>query len=249
MRTIVYKALNTSKIGSAVITLLILTSVIGLFLETEYTNSTMLRQLGFVIAILFGIEYALRIWVAPSAPDAPKNARLKYITSFSGIIDFLAFVPALFLLTHNSSMLLRLVRLLRLVQVMKIPHLATGIKHLGRAMNESWDELLVTFFLALMLICLGATGMYFVEGEIQPEAFGSIPRAMWWAVATLTTVGYGDIYPVTPLGKVFASFIALIGIAAVALPAGIFAAAFHNAVSENVFDENPKPKKTRKTKA
>ena len=213
MQGAVYRALNTSKIGSAVITLLILVSVIGLFLETEYTDSVVLRQIGFVIAVLFGIEYALRIWTAPAAPGAPKRARIRYITSFSGIIDLLAFIPALFLLSNNSSMLLRLLRLLRLAQIMKIPHLATGITHLGRAMKDSWDELLVTFFLAVMFICLGATGMYLVEGDVQPEAFGSIPRAMWWAMATLTTVGYGDVYPITPMGKVFASFIALVGIA------------------------------------
>lgn len=231
----VYNFLNTSKIGSALITVLILVSIIGLFLETEYTESLTLRQVGFGIAIVFGIEYALRIWTANAPPRAPKNARLKYITSFSGIVDLLAFIPALFLLSSNSSLLLRLLRLIRLAQIMKIPHLASGISHLGVALKDSWDELLVTFLLAVMFICCGATGMYLVEGSIQPEAFGSIPRAMWWAMATLTTVGYGDVYPITVAGKMFASFIALVGIAAVALPAGIFAAAFHNALSQNVF--------------
>jgi voltage-gated potassium channel len=236
MKQAVYTFLNTSKLGGRLITLLIVASVLGLFLETEYTDSVLLRRIGFGFALVFGAEYVLRIWTAPLNPDIPKNARLKYITSFSGIIDLMAFFPGLFLLTNNSSFLLRLLRLTRLVQVMKVPHLERGIRHLGKAMRESYDELLVTFFLAILFICIGATGMYFVEGKVQPEQFGSIPRAMWWAVATLTTVGYGDAYPITPIGKMFASFIALVGIAAVALPAGIFAAAFHNTLSKNVFE-------------
>ncbi len=97
---------------------------------------------------------------------------------------------------------------------------------MGVAFKHSWNELLVSFIISLIMIVFAAVIMYFIEGNAQPETFGSVPRALWWSMATLTTVGYGDAVPITALGKVVASFIALVGISAIAIPAGIFAAAF-----------------------
>ena len=108
---------------------------------------------------------------------------------------------------------------------------------LNLALSKAKGDLAVSCAVSIFLIFIGAVGMYYVEGQVQPEAFGSIPRALWWSVATLTTVGYGDVYPVTAWGKALAGFIAFVGITAVAMPAGILAAAFSSA--DIVSEEDP----------
>jgi len=216
--------LNHSVVGGALLTSLILISVIAFFLETEYENSIGLQRLGYIIAVIFGIEYFFRIWTADIS--FPGKGYKKYIFSFGGIIDLLAFLPALLSPAANGSFVLRLIRILRLVQILKIKPITRGIQRTINALKTSWNELLASLMISLILIVFGAVLMYFAEGKVQPEAFGSVPRALWWSMATLTTVGYGDVYPVTALGRIIASIIAIIGISSVAVPAGIFAAAF-----------------------
>jgi len=217
----VHKFLTDSKIGGFCLTLLILASVAIFALETEYTSSLFLRAISVSIAVVFMFEYALRIWIADK-----DNGRWAYISSPYGIIDLLAFLPALLFPFLSGSVVLRLLRLARLAQLLKIPALKRSVKRIMFALKETWQELIITLCIALGLIFIGAVLMYFAEAHVQPENFGSIPRALWWSIATLTTVGYGDVYPVTALGKVIAAILAIIGIAAVAMPAGIFAAAF-----------------------
>jgi len=209
-------------LGGWCLFLLIAASIAVFTLETEYEGTLILVQIGQFIAAIFAIEYVLRIW---SATERPRG-RLGYILSFNGIIDLLAFAPALLIPAASGSVILRILRLLRLFQLLKIRALRNAMHHVSSALKESRDDLIISFVLSGTLIFLGAVFMYFAEGNIQPEIFGSVPRALWWSVATLTTVGYGDVYPITPLGKLIASCMALIGIAAVAMPAGILAAAF-----------------------
>ena len=154
------------------------------------------------------------------------KARKKYITSFHGMIDLIAFLPALLIPAASGSVVLRLARLSRLSQLMKFKPLTEGFKRTSQAIRDSKNELITSIFICGLLIFLGAVMMYIVEGKTQPDAFGSIPRALWWSLATLTTVGYGDVYPITAFGKFIASIMAIVGIGAVALPAGILAAAF-----------------------
>ena len=225
MKQSVYRFLNLSVAGSIVIAALIFISIGSFFLETEFQHSDILKAIGLVTAGAFGIEYALRIWSANAAGST--TTRRRYIFSFGGIIDLLAFLPALLIPAADGSVILRLLRMLRLIQIMKIKPLAIGIKRTIEALHKSWNELVASLLISFLLIILGAVMIYFVEGPAQPEAFGSIPRALWWSLMTLTTVGYGDVYPITVGGKLIAAFIAVIGICAVALPAGIFAAAFH----------------------
>lgn len=227
MKRRIYHVLNESAWGSIVLTVLILASVAAFALETEYKDALMLQRLGTGFAAIFGIEYVLRVWTADvPKPGAGLRARLDYIMSVGGVIDLLAFLPAILFPAANGTLVLRLLRLLRLARLFKIASLRRAIAHVTRALRESADELAISVVVSLGLIFFGATAMFLVEGDAQPEIFGSIPRAMWWSMATLTTVGYGDVYPITVGGKMVASFIAIVGIAAVAMPAGILAAAF-----------------------
>lgn len=218
--------MNRSPFGSAILICLILTSIVAFTLETEFRTNNFFKTIGLIVAVTFGLEYVLRIW---SSSVRPKG-RLGYIFSFYGLIDLIAFLPALLLPVASGTVLFRTLRLLRLAQILKIQSVRKAIRHFTIALSKAKNDLIVSFTFSAFLIFVGAVGMFYLEGKIQPEAFGSIPRSLWWSVATLTTVGYGDVYPITVLGKMLASFIALVGIAAVAMPAGILAAAFSNTV-------------------
>jgi voltage-gated potassium channel len=133
------------------------------------------------------------------------------------------------LITADAA-ILRFVRLFRVFAVMKFGRFSLAVKSVWQAIADRGDDLIVTAALAFIFVLGGATALYIVEGHIQPEQFGSIPRALWWAVITLTTVGYGDAYPITALGKAIGATLALSGIAFVAMPTGIIAAAFSEAM-------------------
>lgn len=226
MKNRVYKFLNDSFLGSVILTGLIFTSVLVFSIETEFQDLEVLNHLNLAIALIFMIEYFARIWVADFGSKEKLKSRLSYIFSFYGIIDLVAFLPVLLFTAYGGSTVLRLLRVVRLVQIMKIRAFTKAIKKVSSALSSSKNELFISLSVSLALVFIGAVLMYFVEGSTQPEAFGSVPRALWWSIATLTTVGYGDVYPVTTLGKLIAAFVAFVGIAAVAMPAGILAAAF-----------------------
>lgn len=224
MKAAVHNFLNKSRAGSVLVVFLVLASLLIFTMETEYKASQILRWLGLAIAGTFAVEYLFRVWVA----DLTSKGRLGYIRSFEGIIDLLAFVPALLIAGGSASVVLRSLRLFRLLQILKIGAVSRGINRIQRALASCKSELGISLLLSIGLIFFGAVLIYFIEGPKQPEIFGSIPRALWWSMSTLTTVGYGDVYPITAMGKLVAAFIAVIGIGAVALPAGIIASAFMN---------------------
>ena len=128
---------------------------------------------------------------------------------------------------------LAVLKAFRLFRLFKLARYVPAFDLLGEALKRAGSQLLTSLLLALALVYISAILLYLLEGPIQPEAFGSIPRAIWWAIATLTTVGYGDVYPITPIGRVAASAIALAGIGVVALPAGVFASAFSEVIRED----------------
>jgi len=169
------------------------------------------------IALVFFLsEYALRVYAS--------EPRRNYVLSFWGIIDFLAVFPSL-ILTGSNSTALRALRLLRLLRILKLGRYSKALQRLASAFMKIKYDFLVFFYISAIVFFIAATGIYVFENEAQPEAFPSIPASLWWAVATLTTVGYGDTYPITAGGKIFTFIILMIGLGLVAIPAGLVAAA------------------------
>jgi voltage-gated potassium channel len=214
----------------------ILLAVAAGALSTEPTLSPNWHRTLLVAELVFGaiflLEYIARIYAAAEEPGEGSAwvKRWRFIRSPIGLIDLLVVVSTLMPLMTADAAMLRTVRLLRVLAVMKFGRFSRAIKEVWGAVSDRGDDLIVTVVLAGVLLLFGATALYMTEGDLQPEEFGSIPRALWWSVITLTTVGYGDAAPITPLGKVFASIVALSGIALVAMPTGIIAAAFSEAM-------------------
>ena len=179
-----------------------------------------LRVLEVFCVVVFTAEYIARIIVA--------DRKVAFIFSFFGIIDFLAIAP--FYLYFNIHLVsLRALRLLRLLRVFKLVRYSDSVKRFHRAFLIAKEELLLFLFVTLVIIYLASVGIYQFEHPAQPKAFSSVFASLWWAVATLTTVGYGDIYPITVGGKIFTFVILLMGLGVVSIPAGMVATALSKA--------------------
>lgn len=182
----------------------------------------------FTIAV-FTAEYIVRAWSAVEASpgQAPWRTRLRYLCSASAIIDLLAILP-FYLVTAGvlGGGDMRYLRAVRLLRVLKLTRYSAAFDVLIKAFTENARAFVAALSVLLIVMLLAATGMYFFEREAQPEEFASIPAAMWWAFATLTTVGYGDVTPVTTGGKMFGAMITVVGVGMVALPTGILASAY-----------------------
>jgi voltage-gated potassium channel len=217
-----------------IICVLIIGAVLLAVLETEQSVAETYHQL-FRTAewLLFGvflIEYCLRVYVAPMNPRfSGKYGRLKYMFSVWSIIDLIALLPLLLTVFDGTAFYLRLARLLRILRVSKLGRFTKAWTLLWQAIAKRRYELMLSGMVALMLLLVSSTFLYVLEAAEQPEAFGSIPRALWWSVATLTTVGYGDVTPISAAGRFFAGITAFAGIGLVAMPTGILAAAFSDA--------------------
>lgn len=189
-------------------------------------------EMGF--GIIFLIEYLARLWSVADAPgrESATIKRLRFVFSPLAIIDLIVVLTSLAPLVIGDAAMLRLVRLVRILALTKFTRFSHAIEEISGAVWSRRYELVVTISLGWVLLLVGAVAMYWAEGTVQPEQFGSIPRSLWWAVVTLTTVGYGDAIPITPLGKITAAIVALGGVALVAMPAGIMAAAFSDAMQK-----------------
>ncbi|MCC5875525.1 MAG: ion transporter [Candidatus Sumerlaeia bacterium] len=183
---------------------------------------------------LFTFEYAARVWsctVSPKYKGAIRG-RLKYMRTPYALIDLLAILPGILMLAsvigvgELDGRPLRILRLLRVARLLKLSRYSESLQLMTHVLRSRRHELLVTMSHTILLLLLASCLIYFAERGEQPEEFSSIPASMWWAIATLTTVGYGDIYPVTTLGKTFGGFVAILGIGLFALPAGILASGF-----------------------
>ena len=229
-----------SRIFDWMITLLILTSVIALFAVTfDLPDSVrkLLLKIETVVSIVFTIEYGMRLYTADMLFPycSPTKARLKYVVSAMALVDLLAILPYWLPMFLPSSMLgLRSLRLLRLLRILKLNRYFTAVKTIGEVLSDKRRELLGSMFFVAILMVVSSLLMHSAEHGAQPEVFKNAFSGLWWAVATLTTVGYGDVYPVTVMGRVLGIFIALSGIAAVAIPTGILTAGLTERLGRDV---------------
>jgi len=187
--------------------------------------------------IVFTVEYALRIWSAVEIPMLSRlprwQARLRYAMRPMMIIDLLAFLP--WYLHWLYPLDLRLLRVFRLFRLLMLVRYSPALQTLGRVVTDEYRALLGALLVILILLLFASSGMYLIERHMQPDKFGSIPQAAWWALATLTTVGYGDVVPVTPLGKMLGGVVMLLGVGMIALPVAIIATGFSQESTRHQF--------------
>lgn len=242
LRNAVFHALETaheedrfSKAVDVFLIALILASVVAVILESmpaieaRYGNALSLFE--SVTVAIFTVEYLLRVWSAVESEEAAGTtafrARLRFALSFHAIIDVLAILP-FYLLTFGifGHIDMRFLRAVRLLRVLKLTRYSAAMNMVFVTFRENGRALGAAFLILVTVMLLAASGMYYFERQSQPEAFGSIPAAMWWAFATLTTVGYGDVTPITAGGKIFGALITVVGIGMVALPTSILATGY-----------------------
>ena len=220
------------------LSILIVVNLIAVCLETIDSLFAAYKPIFIAVELvsvsIFSIEYGLRIWSRPAAPDeygkTATGKRLGYIFSFTGIIDLLAILPSILPLLLGGIDL-RWLRILRLMRLLKFSHYSSALEDLFSAVRHEWRSFVATLYLLILAIFISSSLIYVFEHNVQPEHFASIPDAMWWTVVTLTTVGYGDIVPMTVAGKLVATLTALMGVCVVALLTGIVATSFTNQVS------------------
>ena len=217
--------------------LIIINSVIAVA-ETFDLNEYVTAVFGLIDLVsiaLFTIEYLFRIVTADLLyPElGPVASRLRYMFSLMGLIDLMSILP--FYLPHLISMdlrTLRMLRLFRLLRILKLGNYLDGLAAIGLVIKDKKDMLLSSCITIAILMMVASVMMYYIEGEAQPDVFSNAFDALWWAVCTLTTVGYGDVYPISDAGRLLSTIIALLGIGLVAVPTGIIASGFTEQLEE-----------------
>lgn len=228
----------TSKVCDYFILGLVFINIVAVVLESVsslYNRYAFYFSMFELISVgLFTLEYALRIWARGAQSDGhhgeSERGRLKYIFSFHGIIDLVAILP-FYLQVLLPGLDLRVLRILRLLRVFKLSHYSTALEDLFSAIYQERRSFAAASYLLLLALVLTSSFMYYAENAHQPEKFSSIPNAMYWSLITLTTVGYGDVSPVTSVGKLISIFTAFLGVSIVAMLTGIVASAFTNQIA------------------
>ena len=212
--------------------LLILFSILLAVLATEpvvrASQGGLLVKLDLIVAIIFLAEYLCRLWTAPLSEDSRSGLRgsLDFARSPIALLDLVAIAPTVLGFVTPELYLLRIFRLARIGRVGRSKRFRKAFKHFNRALSTKKEELQISAVYSGVVITLSSILMFLVEGKAQAEQFGSIPRCLWWSVITVTTVGYGDAYPATALGKLIAALTAICGVAVIAIPIGIISAGF-----------------------
>lgn len=219
-------------INTFIVSLIILNTV-AVIIETVDSiysaNKHTFKFFEIFSVIIFSTEYILRVWSCTSIDKYkhPIKGRLKYILTSGAIIDLIAVLPfylPLFI-THDLRFI-RILRLLRFFRFFKLGRYLNASRVISNVFKSKKEELILSMVIIIFLIVIASSVMYYVEHDAQPDKFSSIPETMWWSVATLTTVGYGDAFPITGLGKFLTACISILGIGMFALPAGILASGF-----------------------
>ena len=223
---------------------LIAASVIAIILESfdelAIRYSFLFDTFEAVCIVVFTIEYVLRLWTADLLYPDEAHPRLKFICTPMAVVDLLVVLPfyiPFFPLDLRFLRMSRLFRLFLLLPVFKLGRYLTALKTVSRVIWNSRSQLVVSTLLCFFVMLFSAIVMYTVENPAQPDKFPNIVATLWWALCTLTTVGYGDVYPVTSLGKLFAAIISLVGIGVIAIPTGIIASGFTQAAEREEVDE------------
>ncbi len=211
---------KAGRVFNITIQILIAISLVSFSIETLPNLSTstykILANIELVIVLIFSVEYVLRVILT--------KKKLSYIFSFYGIVDLVAILP--FYLSGSISLqTLRVLRFLRLFRILKLGRYSAAISRIGKALSMAKEELILFGFITLILLYLSAVGIYHFEHAAQPEVFKSVFDSLWWSVATLTTVGYGDVYPITVGGRIFTFIVLMLGLGVVAVPTGIISSA------------------------
>lgn len=243
LRRRLYQALEPSQHHGSGLSLLnrfivaaIVLSVVFAVVESEHDfydqAPALFHWIEFGFSLVFLIEYVARLWVAPEDPRyrGGFRGRLRYALTPAALLDLLAVTPLLLHAVGGEAYVVRMLRVVRVLRLAKLGRFTVATRALSDAIHARRYELLISFGVAFFILLVTSTLMYVVEGHVQPQVFGSIPRAMWWAIATLTTVGYGDAVPVTAMGRVLGGITAATGVGLIAMPTGILAAAMSDAI-------------------
>ena len=222
--------LRAARLVNTLLMLLILVNVLAVILESVEAYHRQYREWFWRLEVfsvtLFTIEYLLRAWIAVDNPAYGRGwrGRVRYVLSPMALIDLLAILP--FFLSMFFAIDTRILRVLRLLRVFKLTRHFAVLEVLGTVLRNEARTLISAIAVMIILVILSSAGIYAIERADQPDAFGSIPRAMWWATVTLTTVGYGDVVPQTLGGRLLGVVITVLGVGMAALPAGIIASGF-----------------------
>lgn len=221
-----------SRIFDCVILLLILLSVLSVFIATFSIPKWLFRilfRIEFVSILIFSCEYILRIWTANLLyPElGPVRSRIRYILSPMAIVDLVSILPIVLPFIHFYNLVgIRVFRLLRLLRIFKLNRYSAALATIAEVFRSRAQQMIASMFFVFIILILSSLFIYYAEHEAQPQKFKNAFSGLWWAVATLTTVGYGDLYPVTPLGRFLGAIIAILGIGMVAVPTSILSAGF-----------------------
>ena len=230
---------TASRIFDIFIIALIVLNVILVMLDTFSLPDnirSVFSKIELFSVVIFTLEYVLRIWTSVYLYPGqnPFASRIRYIFSFMAMIDLAAILPFYIPFVIPVDLrVLRILRVVRLFRIFKINRYTSALQIIGRVFKNKASQLLSSMFVVFMLIIIASVLMYNIESASQPDNFQNVFQSMWWAIATFTTVGYGDIYPVTAAGKILSAIIAFLGIGLVAVPTGIISAGFIESMSES----------------
>ena len=226
---------------------LIIFSIVLVVIGTEFTSGSIAEKITNTfensIGVIFVIEYLIRCFVSPLSKRYGKGLKgiLRYLLTPSSIIDLIAIAPIFLGIVGSEIYLVRIIRLARIFRLGKVGKFQNAFGHIIYAILSRIEELKIIGLYTGVLTLISSTLLYFTEGKIQPEAFGTIPKAMWWSIITITTVGYGDTYPISTLGRIITAITALAGISVIAIAAGLISSGFDEAI------QNSRNKRSKKS--